>query len=257
LFSLKSGKYFKFDEMKKMRAACHKLYDFLWDTAELTRASENDPTGASKFVDYIEDLKSRRVIDDSLEFDTKKDRVSVDFVTFFRDFHFNIFNRFNICSRYVRPANINDNIRRHWFFTYLDLFAKAQKLGYYYNCTRGGWMRNPIHADNSFSFNPKEEMWPCSKVYLDKAFDAAVPVMVSQRSRGAEHFVYLDYDNQQGGTHEKIHTLVLHSGKRIRCAKRDEEKLSAKRFLEKRIYPGDQQWEQFIINKDYRDRIIR
>ena len=58
------------------------------------------------------------------------------FHVFFNDFVTQYQRQLRTCFKYVRDSNLNQNLSRHWFFSYIRAYSKLEELGYLYLCNR-------------------------------------------------------------------------------------------------------------------------
>ena len=258
-FAFKKGHYFSFKEINSLRKNCFHLYDYMWKKSLEVRKNmrqkvtkeKKSLADITKQADRLNKLRnfglSTVISDERYEVETtkaekqiKETRVS-SFINFFNYFYKDYGERFRTCIRFVRPSTVNDNLERHWFFSYLANFFYLEKVGYYFSCNRGSWVENPIlqNGKRRFDLNAPRN---CSSKVFDSAFDMGVTVMAGLANGQRDHFKYLTYDFGEGGSHYKVYSWVFFNGKKLSCSEKQEEK---KR--EALIFPTDVTWKPFTL----------
>ncbi|HAZ14292.1 MAG: hypothetical protein A2X86_18880 [Bdellovibrionales bacterium GWA2_49_15] len=253
-YVIKNGHYFEFDELKSLRQNCHKLYDYLWDTSLLVRKNIAEQGKQDKLSNYVKTFKKTNVISQEEEVETKVEKKTQSFSKFFADFYKTYGDRFYTCSKLVNYSNINNDQARHWFITYMQIYYKLERLGYFYSCAKKAWMDNPRKADGTWTFDPLEERGSCKDEALDVAFDSAITKLTVLKQGNEEHFRYIDYDNGDGGTHLKLHSWVNVSGKGLQCTSRSEARLAEDK---NKVFPDEVTWVDFARHmKMFDDKTI-
>ncbi|MBT3583585.1 MAG: hypothetical protein HN509_01655, partial [Halobacteriovoraceae bacterium] len=268
VFALSKGHYFTFKELQDLRKSCHRLYDYIWDSSLLVRREIARKMSAYKlknkkkkgvrskvvnlstkyrFMDqkqkYMEDL-----LDEKKTKLAKKANYRGNFASLFREVYFSYGERFRTCQKYVRPANIQIDRDRFWYFAYLSAYYKLESLGYIYNCGKRGWIENPVTANGVLYFSNKNELRACTTEELDNSFEEAVRVLAGLSRAGKEHHRFVEYDYGVGGSHRKVYSWVYSNGKNLKCS--DDQ---VQRYREKqnktRIFPLDISWRNFRFQK--------
>lgn len=201
--------YEQLSELGVKRIACMKIYDDLWTEAEKIREQKANQ----------QDL----------------------FFTLFKDFYSKNSNEFYECQKYVRPATIIENPRRHWFFTYIQAFSALEKNGFYYSCSNNAWAYNVKVDDNSFFVDQNKELARCRAKDFQKAFDQSINGMGLMKSQTNRQYRYLEYDNGRGGSHQKIYAWIYDKVQYFEC-KYQTKKSNESSFD---IFPQDVIWENF------------
>jgi hypothetical protein len=253
-FALEKGHLFTFKELKELKNSCHLLYDYIWDS--ITKVKDN-LTAEEKVDAYVKKLKSSTVIDDEVHSQaTKVEKHLKDFSSFFTYMYNNYNEQFYTCSQFVRASNMYENSERHWLFTYLSLYMKMEKIGFSYSCTRKAWLTNPLKNDFTQTFDPIKLRGSCSDQRLDHAFETAISHLNILSNGGKDHFRYIEYDLEEGGTNERIYSWVFDTGKRLRCTDNDLNK-----YQSMKVFPSDVKWKSFSrmyhLNRNLDDDIIR
>lgn len=229
------------------------MYDYMWESMKQIRANRLKSTG-NEFIDFKKYIERRNVVSQDVFVETKKEILLKSFSNFFNDWYKKYFSRFYTCTRFVRPASINDDKERHSFFTNMTMYVKLEKLGYFYSCGRKAWFENPIKVNNERIFNPEVERGRCDDSDLDYAFSSAITFLEGLRRNGSEFFKFIAYDSQVGGSHKKLYSFVDVTGKKLVCL--DEKN---NEYLDEfKILPDDISWKNFEERFDSnRDKMIR
>ena len=253
-YVMRNGHYFEFDELKSLRQNCHKLYDYLWNASLIVRKNISEQATQNNLSNYVRKFEKSNFINLEHEVETKIEKKTQTFSQFFADFYKNYGDRFYTCSKLVNYGNINNDQARHWFITYMQIYFRLERLGYFYNCAKQAWMENPRKTDGSWTYDPLAERGFCKDEKLDVAFDAAITKLTVLKQGNEEHYRYIDYDNGDGGTHLKLHSWVHVSGKGLQCLSKTQASLSEDK---NKIFPDDVTWVDFARKlKFYDDKSI-
>ncbi len=255
-YAMKNGHYFEFEELKSLRQNCHKLYDYLWEAALLVRKNLAEKQKNEKLSTFVKKFQSTNVINEDREEETKQEKKTQTFSKFFTEFYKSYGERFYTCSKLVNYGNINNDQARHWFITYMEIYYRLERLGYFYSCEKKAWMDNPRKADNTWTYDPGVERGRCKDAALDVAFDSAITKLTVLKQGNEEHYRYIDYDNGEGGSHAKLHTWINVTGKEMQCTSKQETNIADEQA---KVFPDDITWVDFAKRTDVDDRnfIIR
>ena len=199
----------EFTNLNKWRVGCMKLYDSIWDESEKIRGQKNGQ--ADSFLKY------------------------------FKEFYAKNSNEFYQCQKLVRPANIVENHRRLWFFSYIQAFTLLEKNGFYYSCVDNAWAYNPRVDSNKFYVDQNKELERCRAKNFEKAFDQAINGMSLMRNQTNRQFRFIEYDNMRGGSHQKLYAWIFDKTQNFAC-KYDSKTPNQISFD---IFPQDVVWENF------------
>lgn len=202
-----------FNQLSERRKKCFNFYDSIWDESEKLRRLEKGQAGA--------------------------------FLEYFKKSLFENKTQFTQCSELFRPANIEENPRRFWFFTHLQGFFLLERNEFYYNCRTGSWNRRNEKGDIQ-----KKELEKCTGKNFENAFDQLINGMTLMKNEKKYHFRFIEYDSRPGGSHQKIYAWVKQTDFDHACF---EEKSIKKSELE--IFPQDVVWESF--KQDREDDLIK
>lgn len=204
----------KLEELSKWREGCFNLYDSLWENTEKIR---NDP--------YDQQNK---------------------FLKLFKEFYKTSSDQFYACQKIVRPAAINDDARRLWFFTYIQAFTNLEKNGFYYSCAEKAWAYNPKVSDDRYYNDQVKELERCKGSYFEKSFDQAINGLLLMKRQVNKSFRFIEYDSEHGGSHQKIYAWVEDLGK-SRVCKKAKNSTKENQFD---LFPQDVVWQNFTSSED-------
>lgn len=199
-----------YEEVMGLRNKCRSLYDTTWAEIQSIRKS----------ADPREELKS-------FSLKTFKDGAKEDYYR---------------CLTYVRPANINTEPKRFWFFQFLRAAIVLEQSGFYYDCSQSTWYPNPKNADSKFLYSTQRELARCRSREAELMYEKAIIGMGLMENQLGSSFRFTEYDTQSGGSHQKIYSWIPDGTKRLDCA------ASGKIILED-TFPEDVNWEEFPDGK--------
>jgi hypothetical protein len=238
----KQAKTFSTKNLMSMRKSCHALYDFIWENlGSLSEKKELkiSKRAISKMRKKIKELKSEFKKDNKIYKKHKK----YNFVQNFRAILDNFSTQYQTCSDYVKPSNVNEGFERHWFFAYFTSVMKLYQMGHYYNCDTHGWYYNPIDAQGKQSIDNVKILDQCNNRSLNKAFSYSISYMGGLKSSGSRYYRYVDYDNGDGATHNKIYSWVPVLFQNLKCDKSILDLYRKKvKKEDKFIFPTDIYW---------------
>ncbi len=200
--------------LEKWRAGCFKMYDDLWEKSEKIRAEKVG----------------------------QQDK----FLKLFKEFYTLRSDEFYACQKLVRPANINDNSRRLWFFTYLQAFTNLAKNNFYYSCSEKSWAYNPKVDSERFFNDQNKELERCRARDFEKTFDQAINGLSLLKNQTNKGFRFVEYDTQRGGSHQKIYAWIADESKAQVC-KNKKDVVTENSFD---FFPQDVVWQNFNSNED-------
>jgi hypothetical protein len=198
-------------ELNTWRETCFALYDKIWGKADEIRKGD----AADKPDEFFQ---------------------------YFKEFYKSSADDFYKCQKLVRPANINENSNRHWFFAFLLAAVNLEKNGFYYNCQEKTWAYNPKLDDNKFLNDHLKELDRCRAKNFEKMFDQAINGLGLVKNHHNKTFRYIEYDSGIGGTHQKLYSWIISSNRSYTCKQKPES-----RENEYEIFPHDVVWEAFPV----------
>ncbi|MFA6235906.1 MAG: hypothetical protein WC635_01155 [Bacteriovorax sp.] len=201
-------------QLVKFREECFKLYDDVWEKSEKIRAEKHDQQ--SKFLNY------------------------------FKDFYKTSSDQFYQCQKLVRPANINENDRRLWFFTFLQAFVNLEKNGFYYSCNDKAWAYNAKVDDTHYFNDQQKELNRCRARDFEKVFDQAINGLSVMRNQINKEYRFIEYDTQHGGSHQKIYGWVEQKNHAYVC----KDKKSQPKENQFDVFPQDVAWVNYTPDEE-------
>jgi hypothetical protein len=204
------------DELLKFREGCFKLYNDVWDKSEKIRSEKIG----------------------------QQDK----FLSFFKDFYKKNGDEFYNCQKLVRPANINEDPRRLWFFSYLQGFSNLEKNSFYYSCSDRAWSYNPKVDSEHYFVNQMKELERCRARDFEKIFDQSINGIAQIKNQTNRSFRFIEYDSGRGGSHQKIYAWVSDIGRSFAC-KNKKDRIAGSNVgandLQPELFPQDVVWESF------------
>jgi hypothetical protein len=196
-------------KLNEFRVGCMKLYDSVWDESEKMRTLTYGQGDA--------------------------------FLKYFKEFYAKNSNEFYQCTSLVRPANIVEDARRLWFFSYLQAFTLLEKNGFYYDCFQNAWTYNARVDETHYYVDQNKELARCRAKKFETAFDQAINGMSLMRNSINRQFRFIEYDTVRGGSHQQIYGWVTQSAHNYAC-KYDSKTPKQIPFD---VFPHDVVWEYF------------
>lgn len=220
-YILTKNNNFDIEKMKTTQKSCYDLYDYTYKV--LNYKGINDIV-----VKSLEDLKVKKQIESKMvNSDIKK---TASFSYRFKSFYDKYREDFITCSKFVYQSNINNDVDRHWYFSYLDSVFKLIDLGFSYSCTSEYWVENAVISKKKRLYPRKDEFKNCSNKEIDKAFELAPKTLERISSRSFNSYKYITYDKV---THKKIYSWVNNSNKKFKCSSEN-----------KSFFPTDIRWKR-------------
>jgi hypothetical protein len=196
----------------KTRDQCFKLYDDIWAKVEKIKTEKFDQQGK--------------------------------FLSLFKDFYKKDSDQFYQCQKMVRPASINDNDKRLWFFAYIQAFTNLEKNGFYYSCAEKLWAYNVKVDETHYYNNQNIELNKCRAKDFEVAFDQAINGLTLMKNQINKNYRFIEYDTQHGGSHQKLYAWVEDFNKKIVCRNLSSKKIENQIDL----FPQDVNWVNFLID---------
>jgi hypothetical protein len=215
-------------ELKKIQKGCHILYDGLWDEVGKMRPEDKPAKTTEELVAKIK-----------LQNELKNKRVPVGFAARFKKFTKKYYNEISTCEKFVYHGNVNRNREAFWFLSYVGLFYRLHREGYYFDCRSRAWQRNVINDQGSPVYNIKEGIDECMEPQIDQAM-GSLPNFLAALKGEKEYFRFVDYDNHSFGTHNKLYSWVKTKSRKFDCS--DDPNSKIRKDL--RVFPEDVEWEE-------------
>jgi hypothetical protein len=225
-------------ELKKIQKGCHALYDGLWEEVGKIRPED-------KAAGTVEELNAKIKLQESL----KAKRVPVGFAARLRTFTKKYFKEISTCDKFVYHGNINKDRETFWFLSYMGIYFRLHREGYYFDCQRKTWQRNVLNEEGKPVHDLVRDIDKCQEAELDQAMDYLPNFLMSLKGE-KDYFKFVDYDNQTHGTHQKLYSWVKVKSRKFDCRKDPNQAL--KKDL--RVFPEDVNWIKRNI-KDIADEM--
>lgn len=227
-------------ELKKIQKGCYALYDALWD--EVGKERPEDKGAATK-----EELKTKIKLIEEM----KKKKLPIGFTARLGAFTKKYYNEVSTCEKFVYHGNINRDREKFWFLSYMGIYFRLHREGYFYDCRSKTWKRNTLDAKGELVYDLKSEIGECKDADIDRAMEY-LPNFLSGLRGEKEFYKFLEYDNYTFGTHQKLYSWVRVKARRFDCSK--DPNIEVRK--ETRVFPEEVSWK-VRYNKDiYDDKII-
>ena len=225
-------------ELIKIQKGCHKLYDGLWE--EVGKIQPEDRPARTR-----EELKAKMKLIQEL----KKNQAPVGFSRRFKKFTKKFFKEVSTCERFVYHGNVNRDAQAFWFLSYAGLYFRLHRDGFYFDCTNRTWQRNNLTESGMSIYDIQKGIDSCDDEDLDQAMLLLPNFMTSLRGEKS-YYKFLDYDNHEFGTHQKLYSWVKEKSVIYGC-KIDPNPL----IIEKtKVFPEDVSWEKRKV-KDLTEKL--
>ena len=207
----KNSKQVNMEDLESFRGKCFKLYDEIWEKSESIRQGK-----------------------------TKQQQA---FFNYFKEFYEKSSGQFYQCQKLFRPASINDNDKRLWFFTFLQAFTNLEKNGFYYNCSNNAWNYNSQIDEGHYLIDQNKELTKCHAGKFEKAFDLSINALALMKNQVDKGYRFIEYDTQHGGSHQKIYGWIEDKKKVYICNNSNNDNLID-------FFPQDVVWSGFLPDND-------
>jgi len=222
------GHVFTAQEMFSTRTACHKLYDYAWNSVQIIRGNKD-----KNLTRWVKPFNKKA-----------PEKVNEDFATWLNYFTEKYGDRYNTCLKYVRGTNINEDRKRHWFFSYFNAFFLVKGLENIHVCPENLWTKNFYnYKKGAMEYDFFKELRKCSGKELDHAFVRAITKLKNLGHQGLPSYKYITYDSEPGGSHQKIYSWVQNHGLDLNCSSKKVRKIRAKKWAFG--FPPDINWQNF------------
>jgi inorganic pyrophosphatase len=229
-------------ELKKIQKGCHLLYDKFWEEVGERRPEDKPATNAAE-------LKAKLKLIASL----KKEKKPVGFAARLKKFTNKYYNEVTTCEKFVYHGNINRNRKAFWFLSYMGIYYRLHKEGYFFNCQSKNWQRNVLNVNGEMINNFVRDLKECSEADIDQAM-SYLPNFLTGLKGESDYYRFFDYDNHAFGTHNKIYSWVKLKSPKFDCGTDPNDEIRK----ELQLFPEDVQWMKRDV-KDYinNEKIIR
>lgn len=231
--------YISTNESTKIAQSCHALYDKLWD-----QVGKEHPE--DKPVKTVEELKEKVKIVQEL----KKKKLPVGFAARFNAFTKKYFSEISTCQKFVYAGNVNLDREKFWFLSYMGLFYRLHKEGWFYDCNSHSWQRNVLNNLGKSIYDIKQDIGNCKEKDIDLAMEYLPNFLTGLKNSEQVYFRFVDYDNHVFGTHQKLYSWVRVKSKYYDCST-DPNQIIKK---ELKVFPEDISWKSRDV-KDIEDEM--
>jgi hypothetical protein len=178
----------------------------------------------------------------------KKEKKPVGFAERFRIFTKKYFSEISTCEKFVYHGNINLDREKFWFLSYVGLYYRLHREGYYFDCNNKVWQRNALNDEGVFIHDLRRDIDKCKELEIDQAMGNLQNFLHGLKNE-RDNFRFIDYDNHPFGTHKKLYSWVKDKSRKFDCSK--DPNLAVKKEI--KFFPDDVSWKKRNI-KDYADR---
>jgi hypothetical protein len=225
-------------ELKKIQKSCHGLYDQLWKDVGEVKPEDKPAT-------TLEELDKKIKLHEEL----RKKQIPLGFAARFRAFTNKYFNEITTCEKFVYHGNINQDPERFWFLSFIGIYYRLHREGYYFDCNNKAWLRNVPDENGKPVYHFLDQLERCSEREIDQAMDYLPNFLAGLRGE-KDYYKFIDYDNHTYGTHRKLYSWVRVKTRRFDCANDPNEKVRQ----ETKVFPEDVVWKERRI-KDIGDKM--
>ena len=231
--------YLSNNESQNIRRGCQALYEKLWHDVGVEKIED-------KPAKTVKDLNAKLILMEAL----KKSRKPVGFTARLKSFTSKYYPEIATCEKFIYAGNINVNPEKFWFLSYLGLFFRLHKDGYFYDCTTRSWQKNTLTNQGKPIYDIKTGMAACTDSQIDKAMDYLPNFLSGLKNTESTFYKFLDYDNHIFGTHQKIYSWVKVKSKYYDCHHDPNSEIKK----EIKVFPDDVTWKARYI-KDVADEL--
>lgn len=226
-------------ESQKIQDSCTSLYDRLYSEVGMERP-EDKPSAT------VEELNAKIKLKEELKKKRLPDGFAARFVAFTKKYS----QEMASCERFVYHGNINEDREKFWFLSYMGIFYRLHRDGYYFDCNRKSWLKNVLDNNGKMIFDLKEDINKCNEKAIDTAMDYLGNFLTGLKASGGPYYKFIDYDTHSFGTHRKMYSWVKVHPRKFTCSNALNETVKK----EMRIFPEDVSWKPRDV-KDIADKM--
>ncbi len=216
------------DELKKIQSGCHALYDqLISDVSDIK--PEDFPAKTTKELN--EKIKLKKSL--------KEKKIPVGFAERMNRFTQKYFNQITTCEKFVYHGNINKNSENFWLLSYFSIFYRLHRDGYFFDCKNGSWQKNTLDENGKPINNIKRDFSQCKEDQIDKAMNYLPNFLTSLKSENY-FYKFIDYDNHEFGSHQKMYSWVKLKSVRFDCDNDPNTRIINKL----RVFPEEIKWKE-------------
>jgi inorganic pyrophosphatase len=222
------------NETGKIQRGCHALYDSFWEEVGKKRPEDLPARNAEALNEKIKLKKA-----------LKKAKKPVGFASRLKKFTSRFFDEIVTCEKFVYHGNVNLKPEQFWFYTYMGIFFRLHKEGYYFDCRQKTWHKNVLDHRGNPVYSIKKDFQHCSEKDLDRAMEYLPNLLSSIKSNEPTYYKFIDYDTKAHGTHKKLYSWVKVKAKKMDCSYNVNPQIRK----ETNVFPEDVKWE----SRDFED----
>lgn len=238
-FYKKRSIYLSQKESEKIRQGCQALYDKLWNDVGVEQAED-------KPAKTIEELNVKVKLITEL----KKKRKPIGFSARLKAFSDKYYSEFTTCQKFIYAGNVNINRDEFWFLSYVGMFFRLHKDGYFFDCRTQGWQKNNLNNVGKPIYDIKTGMVDCKDKDYDRAMDYMPNFLTGLKNSEPTFYKFVDYDTHTFGTHQKIYSWVKVKTKKYDCMGDPNPEIKK----ELKVFPDEVSWKTRNI-KDIADEL--
>jgi hypothetical protein len=229
-------------ELKKIQKGCHILYDRLWDDVGKIRPEDLGAHNAKELNAKLE-----------LQKKLKKEKLPVGFAERFKGFGKKYFKEITTCEKFVYHGNVNRDPETFWFLSYMGIYYRLNREGYFFDCKNKSWQRNVMDTDGRPIYNFVRDINNCKEAEIDQAM-SYLSNFINGLKGETEYYRFVDYDNHPFGTHSKLYSWVKMKTLKFDC--RNDPNVEIKK--EMKLFPEEVSWKpRLSIDTAEESKIIR
>jgi hypothetical protein len=216
-------------ELVGLRSSCAILYEKMWqDVGVMTLLDKSAQT--------VEDVKVRLRMKEELKRQRKPAYFNERLAAFLKTYS----DDFATCSKFHYLGNVNVNPERFWFLSFMQIFIQLHKEGYFFDCDGRSWQLNSNLKYGEKVADLKKDIFSCTTEDLDWAFAYLGVALKNLRVASPHSFRFIDYDNHQWGSHQKLYTWVKEKNRMFSCNQSEYAKL----LQDSPIMPSEIKWQK-------------
>lgn len=193
-------------EIQKVQKSCHALYDKLWKDVGQDRPED-------KKAKTQEELKTKLRVREEL----KEKKMPVGKMARFRPLVKKYFSELATCEKFVYHGNINRDPEHFWFHSFVGMFLRLHREGYYFDCTKKVWAQNIYDINGNAAHYLPDEIDYCTDKDMDLAIEYMPNHLKSMKGVFGSFYRFIDYDTHEFGTHRKIYSWVKMNRRAFDC----------------------------------------
>ena len=180
----------------------------------------------------------------------KKKRKPIGFSARLRAFTEKYYSEYTTCQKFVYAGNVNQNRDEFWFLSYMGMFFRLHKDGYYFKCSIQSWSKNNLNNMGKPTYDIKTGLNDCKDKDFDRAMDYLPNFLTGLKTNEPTFYKFVDYDTHTFGTHQKLYSWVKVKSKKYDCNGDPNPEIKK----ELKVFPDEVSWKTRYI-KDIADEL--